>query len=112
MTKSQHTPLPWRAIASEGYRVQNGPYPDGGGNVVIMADAIFGNTVANADFIVAACNSHYELLSAVEHLRGCLEHARKMLAGEVRKNSNDVAALADRVKQYDSLIARAKGGAA
>lgn len=64
MTEIKHTPLPWHYI--EEWR---GIYdsPDIRGAQVRIAE--IANTPdykANAEFIVRACNSHYELVEALE----------------------------------------------
>jgi hypothetical protein len=72
-----HTPLPWSTHQSHVYA------PDG----AILAQVHNPGSkctdyplVANAEFIVRACNSHYELIEALEPLVGAA--TARALAGE------------------------------
>jgi len=58
MTK--HTPLP--------YHLDNWTLKDSSGKTVVEINQHFGNfqQLANAQFIVTACNSHYELVEALK----------------------------------------------
>ena len=70
MSHTPHTPLPWKATDS-----RTGIFSAGeplGKNKIIgicAVDAVSrprAENIANADFILTACNSHYELLAALE----------------------------------------------
>jgi hypothetical protein len=89
-----HTPLPWAFIdgtittADEVFKIAD-PY------CMPTVDTAPGEMEANADFIVRACNSHYELLTA------CEEFVRKVDAGEARSRCS--------YRQMRDAIAKARG---
>lgn len=104
-TQPKHTPLPWhqshRQIDSGGYSTQI--YTEDGETIATMHwyPKDMGNGVTatcradNAEFIVRACNAHYELLEALK-----LAHAA--LSGS-NMNMNVVE------KKVKSAIAKAEG---
>jgi hypothetical protein len=66
-TQVKHTPTPWGARGSQIVRQANR-----GGHVIFIAE-LFRDVgaqccIENADFIVKAVNSHYDLLSALKEL--------------------------------------------
>lgn len=66
-----HTPTPWRAVpctTREGFTIAQAPVnARGEQNVAIAANiAQLGNNSADAAFIVRACNSHAQLVAALE----------------------------------------------
>ncbi len=72
MTDTPHTPLPWKGTDS-----RTGIFSAGeplGKNKIIgicAVDAVsrpLSENIANADFILTACNSHYDLLEALEKI--------------------------------------------
>lgn len=101
MTKAAHTPLPWfvsRALIgqkSESLRVVNGD-----GAVVALAKAARGNKQANGEFIVRACNSHYESLEALEAARPYVANVVEADGAEFNRRD---------LQKIDAAIARARG---
>lgn len=104
---SGHTPLPWRIktpahATIEGEKIHS--YDDGWtkyyGNVANICDGK--DREANAAFIVRACNSHYDLLEALERAMPYLEDA----ANDCRDTPNEAAHILDAMKR---ACAKAKG---
>jgi len=73
MTKTKHTPLPWKVY----YAKNNGQLILGtgeeSGQAIQSHNGAFwrdeAEAKANAEFVVKACNSHYELLEALESVK-------------------------------------------
>src|SRR5713101_7440822 len=70
MTDPAHTALPWKGTNSRTGIFSAGE-PLGRNKIIAICtcDAVSrprGENIANADFILRACNSHYELLTALE----------------------------------------------
>ena len=65
-----HTELPWQLGADQRSVYPNKPDMDGGGHSRVAACGGRNEVIkrANADLIVQAVNSHYELLEALEGL--------------------------------------------
>lgn len=116
MEDKKHTPLPY-SVPSDDY--SQGVYI--GGDVLAEGANDFGNTHAlmattsttgcsnlqrrcNAEFIVRACNSHYELLEA---LREIYNNASDCPASEGLKNDSWIAAKAKEIAI--AAIAKAEG---
>lgn len=87
MTKEiKHTPLPWkmdgdgfdsvaaRDFGTDGYCIfsvdDDGCYKDGICDLLNIVDDA--ESQANAEFIIRACNSHYELLEALKQVNHTL----------------------------------------
>lgn len=73
MTEHKHSPLPWvfKDRRTEGKRVQvSTAYNHVGAPPQVCAMWNSRMAAENAAFIVRACNSHYELIEALEHLVG------------------------------------------
>jgi glucose dehydrogenase len=73
MSDPTHTPLPWKASDS-GTGIWSANEPLGKNKIIAICscDAVSRSkdeNTANADFILRACNSHYELLAALEACR-------------------------------------------
>ena len=76
--ETKHTPLPWcygAALNYHGFYIApNGTLPTlasverCGAQVNVLVHNFPGETEANAAFIVRACNSHYDLVAALESL--------------------------------------------
>jgi len=72
MTTKQHTQLPWTTVHGVPTLINSTT-----GHYIVIADvAPNGNQndpefIANADFIVRACNNHYELCYAIECFLQC-----------------------------------------
>jgi len=72
-----HTPLPWKPSDS-GIGIWSAGEPLGKNKIISICscDAVSrpkDENKANADFILRACNNHYELLQALETLLASLE---------------------------------------
>jgi hypothetical protein len=72
MSNPAHTPLPWKASDS-GTGIWSAGEPLGKNKIIAICscDAVSrpkDENTANAAFILRACNSHYELLEALENL--------------------------------------------
>ncbi|MGA2607196.1 MAG: hypothetical protein ABSH01_07030 [Terriglobia bacterium] len=72
MSSTPHTPLPWKASDS-GTGIWSAGEPLGKNKIIAICscDAVSrpkDENTANAAFILRACNSHYELMEALEHL--------------------------------------------
>lgn len=72
MSNPAHTPLPWKASDS-GTGIWSAGEPLGKNKIIAIcsSDAVSrpkDENTANAAFILRACNSHYELLEALENL--------------------------------------------
>lgn len=74
MTAPKHAPLPWLVehSATSGFRIVHGePRPEGYRDAI---DLSWGHMApspearANVDFIIRACNSHYDLLESLKRL--------------------------------------------
>lgn len=73
---ADHSPLPW-----EISEIDHGDYneieivapAEHWSTVVFMGEAFRARNVANAEFIVRACNSHHELLAACKLALGAFE---------------------------------------
>jgi hypothetical protein len=101
MTQEQkHTALPYRAGALNpmtGVVVISHPYENpeftttGGKGLKNLADCYNENATADAEFIVRACNSHYELLEA---LKAILEDCTFEKRSGVSRNVNEYRAVA------------------
>ena len=131
MADTQHTPLPWTidherigppgepvallcdvnpSVRSEIQRAHG--YDTGG---VIDWPRMAGDTVddteneANADFILRACNSHYDLLDALETLLNILPDSNmgEKAMGEIGVTANTMH---DIISTAEDAIAKAKGG--
>ncbi len=70
MTGPTHTPLPWTL---HGNHYINARIRAGDTDIAMLADngKSIENGMANADFIVHACNSHYQLLAVLEVAVAC-----------------------------------------
>jgi hypothetical protein len=83
----KHTPLPWFKI---GMNTIARPETPGSweGNVRFICDAHdhcilpTDEDMANAEFIVKACNSHYDLLEALEDCLIAIHAVRALVKGE------------------------------
>lgn len=60
--ETKHHPLPWR-------NSENGLWVAGGGEYLGSMSTDRDNYKANAEFIVRACNGHYEFLGEIDRLR-------------------------------------------
>lgn len=93
MTQPKHTPLPWAYMRIEKtYTAHDGRY-------VTVATVYQGDkaiarchNVEDADFIVRACNSHYELLNGMKEILSLSDldmadgdKAREIAAREIAK---------------------------
>jgi hypothetical protein len=72
MTDPAHTALPWKGTDS-GTGIFSAGEPLGKNKIIAICtcDAVSrpkGENIANADFILRACNGHYQLLEALENL--------------------------------------------
>lgn len=65
MSEQEHTPGPWKSVISEHTSEPVVREPQGE-TVAVCCEILEGEAEANAAFIVKACNSHDELLSAAE----------------------------------------------
>lgn len=67
---TKHTPGPWRTDENEirmGHAYERRVLaPDGSNGGCVVAQLVGDDRIANAEFIVRACNSHYELLEALK----------------------------------------------
>lgn len=93
-TTPAHTALPWRLMNGNEICANNK-------QETLIAEVFDENEAewkANAEFIVRACNSHYELL---EHLRNIVEMARSVSANW--ENGN----LAQSVRNLDRIATTA-----
>lgn len=62
----QHTPLPWKSHGTTiKYQMDSGLTE----NLATVHGGKFGEPHPNTEFIVRACNSHYELLEALRALQ-------------------------------------------
>jgi len=120
MTKQDnaHSPLPWTYEKSR-YR-REGEYDCAIGQDGWLIAECFGrltentgdkietrteNAVANAAFIVEACNSYYQNKTLISELEGVLEQAKRYITGE------DVLYRAAMLKNIDAALSKAKGAA-
>jgi hypothetical protein len=117
-----HTPLPWQVYGPDGVK-----WP--GIEAASATIVVFGyddddeagvrgtepgepEAKANAEFIVRACNSHYDLLEALEDAAQTFRryedmHAAKgSIEGDMKARAN-----AAKAEKFEAIIARAKGGA-
>ena len=81
---TKHTPLPWEVIGT-GYQLQ---IVDSNGAMICEGFSWSDQCKANARLIVRACNSHHELLAALE------EMAMSYMSFTGRKPENAIAAIA------------------
>lgn len=73
--KSKHTPTPWEYNGEVILHDSKPNQPFGGGVMPVCelyTDANGGNWQGNAEFIVRACNAHYDLLVALHHARALI----------------------------------------
>src|SRR5437868_3921963 len=94
MTERAHTALPWKSTNSRTGIFSAGE-PLGKNKIIAICtcDAVSrpkGENIANADFILRACNSHYELLRAGQAIldnweRGDLAAAVRELDAVIRE---------------------------
>ena len=102
----KHTPLPWRAGKTQ--------WNDGGRTPIYPADSDveiasvnytdgLGTQEKDAEFIVRACNSHYELLEAGKEALGQLKQ-------ELELNDDKYGELRPAIKKLEDTLAKAEGG--
>ncbi len=93
--EQKHTELPWNFYEGAEYYLINS------GNItrICVADIKreFANAEANAQFIVKACNSHYELLEALKKAKSILgiwendyEEIKKIIEQAIQKAEGKV----------------------
>lgn len=90
---AKHTPLPWKSevppsscFTCRAIRGENGEYIAKIGHMD-FSQGVF-EDVANAEFIVRACNSHYELVEALKQAEIAIFNARNEAAKADEFNSN------------------------
>lgn len=107
MTEVKHTPRPWKLGKNDGNIVQHIYDADGTWIAYTRSpDAMPCEvTTANADFIVRACNSHYELVEALALAADRLELSAKRLGGSYEKETEMY------VLEARASVAKAKGAA-
>lgn len=113
MVSQEHSPLPWHWWYAEldGDPVMDGAHTatldDANGSSVVFHEARWRIDQDDAEFIVRACNSHYELLAALkdvvdravtdsEHCPLCLH--------DIRRHADDCVLL-----HVQAVIAKAEG---
>ena len=109
-----HTPLPWHIGQGNGegsiFSKEGRMRLENGGTTLYPICNIIdfnGEQQANAEFIVRACNSHYELLEACEKaLYGLKSHHRHWAGEECFKG----CLTGDLIKLLENTIQKAKGG--
>jgi hypothetical protein len=92
---SEHSPLPWHVGPHYKSDVMSRE------GIVAEARMLTPQGIANAEFIVRACNAHDELVAA---LKALTQDSRFAL--QIGGNPNAVAAL---VRQVDAALAKAEG---
>lgn len=100
MTQSpKHTPLPWRVFNGETIVGNDDKLLDYSNNdsSVEIAEGVY---CENAEFIVRACNSHYELFDALDRI---LDEIDGIAFGNIREFSQHVLIKAK------AAIVKAKG---
>ena len=108
MSKGKHTPLPWEhvgygtiwPVSGEGSYPVAETFAHGSGK--IKEDTI---EFQNAEFIVKACNSHYEMLEALEHVLSGLEAWVEITDDDDKRDSDNEA-----IWEARAVILKAKRG--
>lgn len=110
MSEPKHTPLPWLRAATTPHYTHApymiwGPLGPGYGTVaqtcssgLMPSDPV--RQAADAEFITLACNSHYDLLAALESLVGWCEAT----------DADGSTYVFDAVIEAKAAIAKARGG--
>ena len=102
MSDQKHAELPWE-LSYDGRTI--GPV-----KYVHTVQPRVGETKANAEFIVRACNSHYELLAALELCERHIIQLTNMVGSQFDKSILDAASAAKPILDAASAaIAKAKG---
>ena len=71
-TSPAHTPTPWHLLQTSMQCVIKARHPEIEGSLINIAatPGLNGNLIADAAFIVRACNSHEELLATLKNVLG------------------------------------------
>ena len=100
--EEKHTPIPWR-LAEQGLGQNAGIFPANATGPCI-ADCNYGNpaeTLANAQFIVCACNVHDDLLAALEYV--------SLMLGDFTPDGLKGLGFDVALEKVDAAILKAKG---
>ena len=117
-----HTPLPWEVEKGHVQRDSNGirywQVTDGQDAIACNQFCYAGYdpavNAANAAFIVRACNSHYQLVSALESANTLLTKAvgdivaYRIMAGK-RSSKSDTAEYVEAINAIDAALSQAGG---
>ncbi len=105
METGKHTPTPWKLSESGDETFQ---MIEGGGNAVYVAltqNVKIGSPIANAKFIVRACNSHEELVN--------LAHLYKLIISQVPDIHERCSIKVEKARELEtvtrSVLAKAEG---
>ncbi len=106
MTEMKHTPLPWvangRYIGTPNHMSYVGEVRDESGN---WSDTV--KSRGDAVFIVRACNSHYDLLDAVQRAEAMIELMRSaayQVGLEGTKEWDEIVGGSDVQGTYDVIL--------
>ncbi len=113
--KEQHTATPWHVSGNAIYATISPLHPKAEKSGIKLAEMSDRGTLMaesqknNAAFIVRACNSHYDLLAALERSHGALQSMWQILhahgiAGNFQKSLDKL------MEENIAAIAKAEGG--
>lgn len=104
MKTQAHTPLPWK-VARHGTTLANTSIEVEAENGMTVAVASYcGRAGENAYFIVKACNSHYELVAALEIAQAWLNGFRLHLRDEGQRDLDLINLTLAKAKGIDAPI--------
>ncbi len=110
----KHTPLPWSATDVPWTGIIKPDRPDGSIDTILEVSGFNDGTVeddiANRDFIVEACNSHYRNKETIRELVDALSYSTSLMRTMVSCGHDEFGVLQEQADENEKLISRARGG--